>query len=283
VGRGLVRPGGHRRHGGLPEGGATTWEGDQDGSTRNSTRRGRLVSTLRGYSYPPTIAWIDSFIFGSHTPVDQDISKIFAPVSFPLLAPNKPVRLNFTLNWYRGTAAVLPNPTRVFVKANGVYVANNPGGLVTDPDPAIPYVDTACDERRRRVTSSSGSTTTTGLGRCRLGATLGEASIADLTCEPTTVSYRLDFPYPIEELALSAPRASSDRSTCRPRSDRLARGHDGVLEGEVPWIPASVARLPLNDGGKIAMTRAPSGPAGPAFVSAGARRAFDFIPTRTTT
>jgi hypothetical protein len=88
-------------------------------------------------------------------------------------------------------------------------------------------------------------------GSCNVFAKFSELEAVDLECTPTTVSYRLDFPYPIENVrSRRRLRPSSQRSTLpsRFRSAWLV-GHDGVLKGDVPWIPAgSALTLPLNDG-----------------------------------
>lgn len=77
-------------------------------------------------SAPTCIAWYDGFTFGASDPV-QRIEWQLTPADFPGLAPNKIVRINGILDWYRYIYAVDP-VHRVLVKCNGAESFNPPEG-----------------------------------------------------------------------------------------------------------------------------------------------------------
>lgn len=129
------------------------------------------------------VAVVDSFVFGSHSPVNQHYERTFTPGSFPGLAPNKMVRLNGIIDWYRYTAASNFN-ARVFCKVNGIGLTNIPGTLTgAGSGPSAFSIVAACDGSGN-LTIEFGIYLDDGIGSISIGATLLEMEVLSIVANP---------------------------------------------------------------------------------------------------
>jgi hypothetical protein len=119
----------------------------------------------------PPLMNIDSFVFGSHTPVNQHYVRTFTPADFPALAPNKIVRIDGIINWYRYTFAVAP-VARVFVKINGFGLTNIPGTLTGAGSGPQPFNLVTAADGSGNLVVEFGIYLDDGVGSASIGATL---------------------------------------------------------------------------------------------------------------
>jgi hypothetical protein len=122
---------------------------------------------------PTCVAWIDGFVFGSHSAVNQRIAFTLTPAEYPNLAPNRPVRLKGLIDWYRYTAAVHFN-ARVYLKVQGQPITNIPATLVGPGSGPSQFSISAVCDGSGNIDCEFGIYFDDGVGSISIGATLDE-------------------------------------------------------------------------------------------------------------
>lgn len=122
------------------------------------------------------VANLDGFVLGSHAAVNQHYERLFTVALVPGLAPNKIVRVQGIIDWYRYTFAVAP-VARVFVKANGLGLTNIPNTLTGGGSGPRAFNFDAVADGSGNLLIEFGIYLDNGVGSASIGATLLELEV----------------------------------------------------------------------------------------------------------